>query len=79
MKKYGTIKTVNVIETNEGEVIGVTSFPNTRVGNRDANIFFYDVIKEDDDTLLDEQIEFFVKDGKYEVGDYKAVLVASVY
>lgn len=51
------ISTVNVVEMHEGEIIGLTAFPNSDEGNRDAKIFCSDLIKQDDPNLLDEEIE----------------------
>ena len=51
------ISTINVVEMLDGDIIGLTAFPNSDDGNRDAKILCYDLIAEDDPDLLEKEIE----------------------
>jgi len=51
------ISTINVVEIYDGDIIGLTAFPNSDDGNRDAKILCYDLIAEDDPDLLEKEIE----------------------
>ena len=64
------ISTVNIVELHENEIIGLSSFANTKDGNIEANILFYDLIADDNPNLLGNEIENYVKKGRYELGGY---------
>lgn len=51
------LSTINVVEMHEGEIIGLTAFPNSDEGNREAEILCYDLIAQDNPKFLDEEIE----------------------
>jgi len=73
------LSTVNVVEMHEGDIIGLTSFDNTKDGNLEAEILCYDLIAEDDPNLLEEEIEE-TKDRytkKAKNGDYVIRMVVS--
>jgi len=64
------LKTINVIESVDDRVIGITSFSDNDVGNLDAIKYFKKLIrehnKEDGPKYLDEDIEEMIKHGIYD-------------
>ena len=64
-----TLSTVNVIEFADEEILGLTAFPDTEEGNRNAEIRFHDIIKRNWDEELEEVIEAAIEDGIYENGN----------
>lgn len=71
------LNTINVIEYVNDAVIGIQSFSNDEAGIREAEICFYDVVKENGDNLLDEEIEGFVDEMYFEQSDYQVFLTPS--
>ena len=70
-----SIKTITVVEMADGEILGITSFPKNKDGKRDAKIHMYDVIKENNPKMLDEEIELAVEEGSFYTSDYSAKIV----
>lgn len=71
------LNTINVIEYVNDAVVGIQSFSNDEAGVREAEICFYDVVKENGDNLLDEEIEEFVDEMYFEQSDYQVFLSIS--
>lgn len=74
------LKTVNVIECTDGsnaEIVGLTSFPDTDEGNKDAEVLFEALIKETGVDPSDHDIEDAKENGIYEIGSGWIALVHS--
>ena len=61
------ISAFNVVTCVNSKDIDTTSFKHTKAGLRDAKILMYDLIKSDDESLLDEEIEEYVSKCEYSV------------
>lgn len=72
------VHTVNVIEFCSGCVDSIRSFTDNETGNREAEILFYDRIKEEYPKTLDEEIEVCIDDGCFEYGNYEILLLHSI-
>ena len=66
------IKTVNVIEYGEDDLIGITSFEETPEGNVEAEAHFKTILEEQD--VPADDIDSFVEDGYWEQGTYQIFL-----
>jgi len=71
------LNTINVIEYVKDAVVGIHSFSNDEAGVEEAEVCFYDVVKENGDNLLDEEIYGFVDEMYFEQGDYQVFLTRS--
>lgn len=71
----GTIKTINVVEMADGEILGIHSFPKNKAGRNEAKIRMFDVIKENEPDLLDEEIEQAVKSKSFDQNGYSAAII----
>ena len=72
-----TLDTVNVIEYVDCSIFNIRSFTDNEIGNREAEILFYDCIKENDKDALDEAIEEGITDGYYIDDTYEIYLAHS--
>lgn len=63
---YGVIETINVVCSDDKGVFKVVSFRNDEEGKRLAKIHFYDIVKDLDDQLVEEEIEGYVTKGMYD-------------
>lgn len=70
------VSTVNVMELSEYNV-SLTSFRDDEVGNREANMLFHKLVKENYPETLDEEIEEYLDDGLFEKNGYKIFVVHS--
>lgn len=68
------LNTVNVIELVDGDVIGISSFPNHTNGNINAEILFHDVIKDNYEDELDEVIEVAIRESRYAKDNYEIII-----
>jgi hypothetical protein len=66
------IKTVNVIEFADDDLMGITSFEETPEGNVEAEARFKKLLEEQD--VPAEDIDSFVEDGYWEQGTYQLFL-----
>ena len=71
------VDTVNIIEYADGTVLGITSFKDNNVGNREAEMLFYSSVKENCPEVLDEEIEDCLDNGYFEAGTYQVFIVHS--
>jgi hypothetical protein len=71
------LKTVNVIEYSEGEILGLASYPDTKEGNTDAEARFKDLIGENTGIRTEEDVAAALDDGYVEDGTYKVVIFHS--
>lgn len=74
MPKTTKIDTVNIIEASEGCVLGITSFKETKEGNKEAEELFRKIIIEN---VPVEDIEAALDNGYYEDGTYTIYIVHS--
>jgi len=75
-KKFtNKLNTVNVVELVESDIIGIASFPNDANGNRNAEIYFHDVIKDNYKDELDEVVEDAIKESRYAKDTYEVITV----
>ena len=63
--KTNQISAFNVVTVVNSVDIDTTSFKHTKVGLRDAKELMYNLIKSDNESLLDEEIEEYVNRGEY--------------
>ena len=73
------LSTVNVIEIADRLIIGITSFPDTKAGSKEAEKLFKSVIR-DNYTVKDisnKDLEACLEDGKFEYGDDQIFIVHS--
>jgi hypothetical protein len=68
------VATINVIEYCGDSLLGITSFNDNEVGNREAEIFFHRFVKDNFPETLEEEIEACIEDGYFEQGDYQIFL-----
>ncbi len=71
-----SIDTINVIEECP-EPLQIISYPNTEEGNRAAQKIFREIIQENADVITEEQLENAIKEGYYQSGNFKAILIHS--
>jgi len=69
------VKTVNVVEMADDDLLGVSSFSDDTEGNQEAESHFRAVILENG--VAEEDVESFIEDGYYEQGTYQAFITHS--
>ena len=68
------IQTVNVIEYEGNDLVGIQSFSDDEEGNKEAKETFRDIIKERDSGVTTENLDVFTEEGYQEQGDYQIFL-----
>lgn len=72
------LETVNVVEYADTTILGMRSFVDNEEGNKEAEILFRTLLKENSTNLIEEnEIKEFVDDGYYKCGDYQLFIVRS--
>lgn len=72
------LNTVNVIETVDGNVIGIRSFSDNEAGNKEAEALFITCIKEQIETSLpEEHASAALDNGYYTTNNYTIFLAHS--
>ena len=71
------VGTVNIIEYADGKVLGITSFKNNKVGDREAKLLFDSTVKDNYLATLDEEIDECLNNGYFEMDDYQVFIVHS--
>ena len=56
---------------------GITSFPDDEEGNRNAEIHFFDVVRQNYPDELEEDIEAAIEDGVFDKDQYRIFLIHS--
>lgn len=67
--------TVNVIEENDGDILGLTAFKETVKDNKKAEKLFVKVAKENG--MSENETDSCLDDGRYDNGTYSVLLVHS--
>lgn len=72
------VNAVNVIEYADGGILGVTSFTEDTLGNKQAEEHFLAVAKENyGNDVLPEPDNFYLDEGTFEYDTYQVFLVHS--
>ena len=69
------INTVNVVELFGNKQITIKSFTETLNGNEETIKLFTEIVKENG--AQDNWIDFYIENGYFEYGDYKAFIIHS--
>lgn len=69
--------TVNIIEYVDETIQGVTSFKDNKIGNREAEMLFHKLVKENYPETLEEEIENSLDNGYFEQNTYQVFIVHS--
>jgi len=76
-KFQNVLSTVNVVEEVVDTLLGITSFPDDKEGNRNAEIHFFDLVRETYPNELEENIEVAIEDGVFDKDQYHVFLIHS--
>ena len=76
-KFQNVLSTVNVVEEVNDTLFGITSFPDDEEGNRNAEIHFFDLVREIYPDELEEDIEAAIEDGVFDKDQYRVFLIHS--
>jgi hypothetical protein len=71
------ISTVNVIEYITNSVHTITSFKENKVGNREAEMLFHKLVKENYPETMEEEIEDCLDNGYFMQGGYEVYITHS--
>ena len=71
------VYTINVIECANAIVQGITSFKDNKVGNKEAEMLFHELVKSSYPETLDEEIEVCLDNGYFDQDNYMIFIVHS--
>lgn len=71
------VSTVNIVESANNVPLCITSFKDNDVGNREAEMLFHKLVKENYPETLEEEIEDSLDNGYFEQNTYQVFIIHS--
>lgn len=65
LKTLDTVNVMEIADTFHMSVSQIVSFPDTKEGNKDAEVLFSMIIKENDPTVTDKEMQEYIDDGYF--------------